>query len=169
VLYGVAQKKDMTVSVQLVVGSMDPRKLSITDPLARTVFKSIFSFYASHVQCILTKHVAFHMYYQLALQKSAYKWSVPEVLREKAEAAVQKYVSRGFVFQTVPEGNLEHRSALDDGSVLIELSHREAYQPPLSQIKAMQWSHRDGITQILLNSSVIHARHRLLDFGIFSL
>ena len=169
VLYGTAQKQDTTVSVQLVVGSVDPRKLFMAEPLSRTVFKSIFSFYASHVQCILTKHVAFHMYYKLALQQSAYKWSVPEAIREKAEAAIQKYVSRGFTFRTVPEDNAGHRSALDDGSLLIELSQRSAYHPPLSQIKAMRWCHHDETTRLLINDSAVHARHRLLDFGIFSI
>ncbi|KFA60907.1 hypothetical protein S40285_09283, partial [Stachybotrys chlorohalonatus IBT 40285] len=85
-------------------------------------FRSIFSFYASHVQCILTKHVAFHMYYMLAAQKTAYTWRVPQALQDKAEAAIQKYKQRGFQFTTSPRGaDWNIRSAQDRYSCLIEL------------------------------------------------
>ncbi|KFA60163.1 hypothetical protein S40285_09706, partial [Stachybotrys chlorohalonatus IBT 40285] len=73
-------------------------------PALRNIGQSIFSFYASHVQCILTKHVAFHMYYTLAAQNTAYTWRVPQVLKGKAEAAIQKYKQRGFQFTTAPNG-----------------------------------------------------------------
>ena len=92
-----------------------------------------------------------------------------EPIREKAEATIQKYVSRGFTFRTVAEDNAGHRSALDDGSLLIEPSQRSAYHPPLSQIKAMRWGHYDETTRLLINDSAVYARHRLPEFGIFSI
>ena len=34
----------------------------------RTVLQSIFRIYGSHLQCFLSKHLAIHMYYKLAVQ-----------------------------------------------------------------------------------------------------
>ncbi|KAH6705908.1 hypothetical protein EV126DRAFT_179272 [Verticillium dahliae] len=73
---------------------------SPSSPLLQTVLRSLFSFYASHVQCFLAKHAAFHMYYKLALEKTAYQWQVPECVRETADAAVHKYQSHGYELKT---------------------------------------------------------------------
>lgn len=122
ILYGSAQKRSATVPVQLIIGSVDPRRQLTGEPLNQTVFRSIFAFYASHVQCILTKHAAFHMYYKLATQNTAYCWHVLQSIRKRADDAVDKYKLRGFKFINAPEViEWTLRSAADEDSVLIEL------------------------------------------------
>ncbi|KEY71562.1 hypothetical protein S7711_09694 [Stachybotrys chartarum IBT 7711] len=169
VLYGSARKGGRTVPVQLVVGSVDPRKPSIAEPLYSTIFRSIFSFYASHVQCILTKHIAFHMYYTLAAQKTAYTWRVPQVLKGKAEAAIQKYKQRGFQFTTAPHGtDWNLRSAQDSYSCLIELKAGGQCYPIQSQIRNLQWQHNGGSIRLIPQTTTVEARAELLKFGIIS-
>ncbi|KAH7303032.1 hypothetical protein B0I35DRAFT_365627 [Stachybotrys elegans] len=169
VLYGSARKGGRTVPVQLVVGSLDPRKPSIAEPLYSTIFRSIFSFYASHVQCILTKHVAFHMYYMLAAQKTAYTWRVLQALQDKTEAAIQKYKQRGFQFTTAPRGaDWNLRSAQDRYSCLIELEADGQCYPTQSQIRDLRWEHKGGSIRLIPQSTTVEARAELLKFGIIS-
>ncbi|KAM5361093.1 hypothetical protein ACJZ2D_013304 [Fusarium nematophilum] len=169
VLSGKARKNNKTVHVQLVIGTIDPRKISFAEPLLQTVFQSIFSFYGSHVQCILTKHAALHMYYSLAVKKNAYRWHVPVAIQRKAEAAVQKYVSRGFEFKAAAEDDRWiFRSAQDDDSCFIELDTGDGYSPSLSQIKGLRWHHTREAIRPSLQSETMDARHELLNFGIFS-
>lgn len=166
VLYGTARKGLKIVSIQLVAGTIDPRRSSLVEPLFQTVFRSIFSFYGSHVQCILTRHVAFHMYYRLAMEKAAYSWRVPEAIRERADTAVQKYISRGFEFREIPEDEWVFRSAVDEDSCLIELDNSRQCFPPLSQIKEIQWVHSGGVIRPLLPPETRDARHELLHYGM---
>ncbi|KAH6883934.1 hypothetical protein B0T10DRAFT_410828, partial [Thelonectria olida] len=169
VLNGTARKNNRTVSVQLVIGTIDPRRISVADPLFQTVFRSVFSFYGSHVQCILTKHAALHMYYRLALKKMAYRWHVPDAIQEKAEAAVQKYISRGFEFKAAAEDDQWLlRSAQDNDSCFIELETDDCYSPSLSQIKGLRWRHTREIIRPSLQPTTVDARHELLYFGVIS-
>ncbi|KAM9876022.1 Kelch repeat-containing protein-like protein 3 [Verticillium dahliae] len=169
VLCGSACKNNKTVSVQLVIGFMDPRGIMISEPLLQTVFRSIFSFYGSHVQCFLTKHAAFHMHYKLALEKTAYQWQVPESIREKAEAAVQKYSSRGFEFKTALEGDTwEMRTAKDSKSCLLVFDTNSAYQPPISLIRDLRWHHSGQHIRPYLRANTISARREMLRFGMVS-
>jgi hypothetical protein len=121
VIYGLAYMQGQEVPVQLIVGRIDPRRDISSNHFPPTVFKTIFSFYASHVQYILTKDTALYIYYTLALRKRAYRWFVPEIIYNKAEAAVQKYISRGYQFITAEtESNL--RSAQDKDTYYIGFS-----------------------------------------------
>ncbi|KAH6868985.1 hypothetical protein B0T10DRAFT_595985 [Thelonectria olida] len=169
VLSGIARRNGRTVSVQLVVGAIDSRMASVTEGLSRTVFGSIFTFYGSHVQCILTKHVAFHMYYRLAAEKRAYRWQIPEPIRERAEDAVEKYVSRGFRFTTASQNDeWTFRSAQDNDSFFIELDTHQYYSPPLSQVKELRWRHAGEVIKPSLQPKTIDSRNELLCFGIVS-
>jgi hypothetical protein len=170
VLSGTAQKFDKTVPVQLIVGALDPRRQWAAEPmpLFQSVLRSIFRFYGSHVQCILTKHAAVHMYYKLAVEKMAYQWRVPEVIRDRADAAVQKYISRGFQFMTAPEDEdmWIPRNALDDGSCFIVLDNNSDYVPSLSLVKELEWSHNGNAIRPCVGPVTREARHELLHFGI---
>ncbi|KAJ3453438.1 hypothetical protein MRS44_017685 [Fusarium solani] len=169
VLSGSAHRDGRMVSVQLVVGAVDSRMTSITEGLSQTVFGSIFSFYGSHVQCILSKHVALHMYYRLAAEKSALRWQVPEAIREKAEDAVEKYASRGFRFTTASDNDeWTFRSAQDNDSFLIEFDTREHYIPTLSQILDLRWCHMGEMIQMSSQPRMMDSRRELLRFGIVS-
>ncbi|KKY22683.1 hypothetical protein UCRPC4_g03185 [Phaeomoniella chlamydospora] len=125
ILSGTARRWDQTVTIQLIVGELDPRARTFNQHTMRfqSVLKQILSFYASHVQCFLSKHVALHMYYRLAAEKISYRWQVPEIIRARADAAVQKYVHRGFQFKSAPEneGAWTPRAVLDDDSFVVEL------------------------------------------------
>ncbi|KAF4463413.1 hypothetical protein FALBO_9758 [Fusarium albosuccineum] len=170
VLSGTARRNGRAVSVQLVVGAIDPRMTSIADGLSQTVFGSILSFYGSHVQCILSKHVALHLYYRLASEKSAFRWQVPEAIRQRAEDAVKKYASRGFRFMTASDKEEEwtFRSTQDSDSFLVELDAREHYLPALSQIKDLRWCHMGEMIQMSSQPRTVDSRHELLRFGILS-
>ncbi|KAF4467875.1 hypothetical protein FALBO_5245 [Fusarium albosuccineum] len=170
VLSGTARRNGRAVPVQLVVGAIDPRMTSITDGLSQTVFGSILSFYGSHVQCILSKHVALHLYYRLASEKSAFRWQVPEAIRQRAEDAVEKYVTRGFRFMTASDNEEEwaFRSAQDNDSFLIELDANQHYLPALSQVKDLRWCHAGEMIQMASQPRTIDSRHELLRFGIVS-
>ncbi|KAH7363607.1 hypothetical protein B0T11DRAFT_354005 [Plectosphaerella cucumerina] len=169
VLAGSARKGAKTASVQLVIGAVDARQIAISEPLLQTVFRSIFSFYGSHVQCLMTKHFALHMYYGMAVEKSAYQWHVPADIREKADAGVRKYVSRGFGFMTAPEGNRwKLRSTQDEESCLVVLDADGRYQPPLSLIQKLRWHHSGQNIRPLLQPETSGARHELLCFGMVS-
>jgi hypothetical protein len=138
VIHGVAWKRGKEVPVQLIVGKIDPRKDFTSDHFPPTVFKSIFAFYASHVQCILAKDAAPHMYYTLALNKRAYRWFVPEIIQNKAEAAVQKYILRGYQFiKAKTKSNL--RSAQDEEACYIDFSGSST--TCVQQIKGLRWHH----------------------------
>jgi hypothetical protein len=168
VLSGTAQKFDRTVSVQLVVGALDPRRQWAAEPapLFQSVLRSVFRFYGSHVQCILTKHAAVHMYYELAIEKMAYQWQVPEVIRDRADAAVQKYMRRGFQFMTAPEDEDMCRTALDDGSCFIVLENNNDCFPSLSLLKELEWSHNGNTIRPCAGPTTREARRELLYFGI---
>ncbi|KAF4451423.1 hypothetical protein F53441_5591 [Fusarium austroafricanum] len=172
VLNGTAFKSGKMVFVQLIIGNIDPRRISVIDPLVQTIFRSIFSFYGSHVQCMLTKHVALHMYYRLTLDKIAYRWNVPEALQPKAEAAVQKYISRGYNFQEAEEdAQWVSRSSQDEDSCLIEFDTNccYGYLPSVSQVKGLQWRHTGQLIRPSLQSAMVDARHELLCHGIRSM
>jgi hypothetical protein len=100
VISGIAQKYGTIVSVQLVVGALDLRRQCLTESTAQfqSVLRSIFRFYGSHVQCFLAGHAALHMYYQLAAERKSYFWQVPEIIRGRANAAVQSIRSEAFSF-----------------------------------------------------------------------
>ncbi|KAH7248332.1 hypothetical protein B0J15DRAFT_400868 [Fusarium solani] len=170
VLSGTAHRNGSAVSVQLVVGTIDRRMTSITNGLSQTVFGSILSFYGSHVQCMLSKHIALHLYYRLASGKSAFRWQVPEAVHRRAEDAVEKYVTRGFRFITASDngGEWTFRSAQDNDSYLIEFDTREHYVPTLSQIKDLRWCHMGEMIQMSSQPKTIDSRHELLRFGIVS-
>ncbi|KAJ3453069.1 hypothetical protein MRS44_018724 [Fusarium solani] len=170
VLSGTAHRNGSAVSVQLVVGTIDHRMTSITDGLSQTVFGSILSFYGSHVQCMLSKHIAIHLYYRLASGKRAFRWQVPEAVHRKAEDAVEKYVTRGFWFITASDNGEEwtFRSAQDSDSFLIEFDACEHYVPTLSQIKDLRWCHMGEMIQMSPHPRMTDSRHELLRFGIVS-
>ncbi|KAH7308915.1 hypothetical protein B0I35DRAFT_453527 [Stachybotrys elegans] len=114
-------------------------------------------------------HIAFHMYYTLAAQKTAYTWRVPQVLKGKAEAAIQKYKQRGFQFTTAPRGtDWNLRSAQDRYSCLIELEAGGQCYPTQSQIRNLRWQHNGGSIQLIPQSTTVEARAELLKFGIIS-
>lgn len=162
VIHGVSRKRGREVPVQLIVGKIDPRRDFGSDQFPPTVFKSIFSFYASHVQCMLTKDAALHMYYTLALSKMAYRWFVPEIIQNKAEAAVQKYISRGYQFINAgTENNL--RSAQDRDACYIDFGGSGT--ACLQQIKGLRWYHNgEDIKQLPRIEKVIAPE--LVYFGI---
>ncbi|KAH7363565.1 hypothetical protein B0T11DRAFT_329526 [Plectosphaerella cucumerina] len=169
VLFGSARKGVKAVSVQLVIAAVDARQITISEPLLQTVLHTIFSFYGSHVQCLLTKHVALHMYYGMALEKSAYRWHVPAGNRNKADAGVRKYVSRGFDFKTAPEDDRwELRSAQDDESCLVVLDTDRRYEPSLSLVGKLRWHHSGQHIRPSLQPETIGARRELLCFGMAS-
>ncbi|KAI5456125.1 hypothetical protein BGZ63DRAFT_367536 [Mariannaea sp. PMI_226] len=169
VLSGSAHRNGRTVSVQLIVGAIDARMTSITDGLSQTVLSSIFSFYGSHVQCILSKHVALHLYYRHAVGKSAFRWQVPETIRKRAEQAVEKYVSRGFRFITASNNDAwTFRSTYDNESYLVELDASQHYLPSIAQIKELRWRHKGKVIQLPLQPKTIDSRYELLRFGLIS-
>jgi hypothetical protein len=168
VLTGHAKKFDQLVSVQLVVGCIDPRRIPITETMRNTVLPSIFGFYGSHVQCFLTKHMAFHMYYRTAAQKNAFLWQVPESIREKADAAVEKYTRRGYQFILPDPGLWTARSAADEEAFLIKLDNDKGKQPSLSQVRELEWEHSvDSIIPCVGRAEAL-GRHELLNFGVIN-
>ncbi|EXK83408.1 hypothetical protein FOQG_12270 [Fusarium oxysporum f. sp. raphani 54005] len=172
VLNGTASKNNKTISVQLIIGNIDPRRISVIDPLFQTIFRSIFSFYGSHVQCILTKHIALHMYYRLTRDKIAYRWDVPEALQPKAEAAVRKYTSRGYDFREAEENEKwVLRSSQDEDSCLIQFDSNccYGYTPSISQVKSLRWRHTGKVIRPSLRPATVDARHDLLRYGIISM
>ncbi|RSL96365.1 hypothetical protein CDV31_013505 [Fusarium ambrosium] len=170
VLSGTAHRNGSPVSVQLVIGTIDRRMISITDGLSQTVFGSILSFYGSHVQCMLSKHFALHLYYRLASGKRAFRWHVPEAVHQRAENAVEKYVTRGFRFITASDNREEwtFRSAQDNDSFLVEFDTREHYVPTLSQILDLRWCHMGERIHMSSQPRTMDSRHELLRFGIVS-
>ena len=67
------------------------------------------------------------------------------MIREHADAAVQKYLHRGFQFLTAEEEGLTSRTTLEDDSFLIKLSSNECYTPSLLLIKEIEWKHFGNI------------------------
>ncbi|EGY23414.1 uncharacterized protein VDAG_04852 [Verticillium dahliae VdLs.17] len=103
----------------------------------------------------------------LAQKKAAYRWRVPEAIREKAEAAVHKYADRGFEFETLSnDTRWTIRSAQDADSCFVALGADKQYSPSLSQIKELSWYHKNQSIRLSLQPRTIDAQHELLSFGV---
>ncbi|KAJ9137747.1 hypothetical protein NKR23_g8998 [Pleurostoma richardsiae] len=144
VLFGTAAKNGKSVKVQLMICHAGPERLSLAGLSYSPVFRTMFSFYASHVQCFVAKHLALHMYYDLTLQRRAYRWRVPVILEAKAVAGVEKYTARGFRFEMAASGLWTRRSATDSSSYLVELRDGP-YSPSSADVKGLQWSQKGDV------------------------
>jgi hypothetical protein len=172
VISGTAERNNRKTRVQLVVGAIDPRKQFLFEPSSvfHTVFRSIFRFYGSHVMCFLSEYAAVHMYYKLAVERKAYRWRVPENIRKRADAGVQKYEHRGFQFFRTPEddGLWTYRNVLDSDAIFLQLDNDERYRAPIEMIKKMEWTHSGDII-CPATRPIVAGWNELLRFGIVDL
>ena len=72
-IYGSATKYGKVVPIHLNIASL-PQVSYLYDQPSQAVLPILFSIYSSHLQCMLTKSFAFHMYYKLSERKVAYLW-----------------------------------------------------------------------------------------------
>jgi hypothetical protein len=164
-----------SIGVQLILTPTDQSALS--GNALQSVFASIIQFNASHVQCFLTKHVAAHMYHDLAKDKKAYLWLWntaddpmygSDHCEERMAQWIKKYTRREYDFILANTG-LRNCSFDDTGAYFETFDAKTLSYSDLRKIKmirSIRWQYCG--TNIIQVDDVrtLRSQRHLIKYGV---
>jgi hypothetical protein len=162
VLQGSAKKNGRLVKVQLIIVRL-PLYLNRQQALLYYILHS----YGSHTQCFLSRDIAVHLYYKLAVERKAYSWQVEKHVQKNADLGIEKYERRGFQFLEAKEERVI-RNPFDEHAVFLQRGDNLRYSAFVEAVRDLSWSYCGRSISLHRGSAEVAANYELFHFGLFS-